>query len=85
MPGLLCGQHQRVSLDKPKPRWYLLQVASKEQVCLVDGTNMFFRAFHALPPLTNRSGLPTGAVYGFTSMLAKLLRDGRDTRIIVVL
>ena len=84
MPGLLCGQHQRVSLDKPKPRWYLLQVASKEQVCLVDGTNMFFRAFHALPPLTNRSGLPTGAVYGFTSMLAKLLRDGPDTRIIVV-
>lgn len=45
---------------------------------------MFFRAFHALPPLTNRSGLPTGAVYGFTSMLTKLLREGPDVRIIVV-
>lgn len=59
-------------------------MSSKEQICLVDGTNMFFRAFHALPPLTNGSGLPTGAIYGFTSMLAKLLREGSDVRIIVV-
>ena len=55
-----------------------------ERICLVDGTNMFFRAFHALPPLTTRKGLPTGAVYGFTSMLVKLIREDPKLRIVVV-
>jgi DNA polymerase-1 len=41
----------------------------------VDGSGIFFRAFHALPPLATRKGLPTGAIYGFTSMLVKLLRE----------
>jgi DNA polymerase-1 len=44
-------------------------------VCLVDGSGIFYRAYHALPPLATRSGLPTGAIYGFTSMLVKLLRE----------
>jgi DNA polymerase I len=44
-------------------------------VCLVDGSGIFFRAYHALPPLATRKGLPTGAIYGFTSMLVKLLRE----------
>ena len=44
-------------------------------VCLVDGSGIFFRAYHALPPLATRTGLPTGAIYGFTSMLVKLLRE----------
>ncbi|MBI2896561.1 MAG: DNA polymerase I [Deltaproteobacteria bacterium] len=34
-----------------------------------------FRAFHALPPLTDPGGRPVGAVYGFTQMLAKLVRE----------
>lgn len=36
---------------------------------------MFFRAFFALPPLTNDSGMPTNALYGFLSMTIKLLRE----------
>ena len=36
---------------------------------------MFFRAFYAIRPLTSPSGLPTNAIYGFMSMVAKLLRD----------
>src|SRR5688572_20629609 len=44
---------------------------------LVDGSSYIFRAFHRLPPLTNRHGLNVGAVYGYTTMLWKLA-DGLD-------
>lgn len=39
---------------------------------LVDGSSYIFRAYHRLPPLTNKHGEPVGAVYGYTSMLWKL-------------
>jgi len=39
---------------------------------LVDGSSYIFRAYHRLPPLTNRHGMPAGAVYGYTTMLWKL-------------
>ena len=39
---------------------------------LVDGSGYIFRAYHRLPPLTNRHGEPVGAVYGYTTMLWKL-------------
>jgi len=39
---------------------------------LVDGSGYIFRAYHQLPPLTNRDGLNVGAVYGYTAMLWKL-------------
>ena len=42
---------------------------------LVDGSSYLYRAFHALPPLTNSRGEPTGAVYGVINMLRKLLAD----------
>ncbi|MGQ0559530.1 MAG: 5'-3' exonuclease H3TH domain-containing protein, partial [Sphingosinicella sp.] len=42
---------------------------------LVDGSSYIFRAFHRLPPLTNKHGLNVGAVYGYTTMLWKLI-DG---------
>ncbi|MFQ5876781.1 MAG: DNA polymerase I [Acidobacteriota bacterium] len=44
---------------------------------LVDGTNNIFRAFYAIRGLTTSRGLPTNAVYGFTTMLRKLLREQR--------
>lgn len=40
---------------------------------LVDGTSFLFRAYHALPPLSNSKGDPTGAIYGVANMLRKLL------------
>ncbi|HEY8517788.1 MAG TPA: DNA polymerase I [Candidatus Binatia bacterium] len=55
-----------------------------ERIWLVDGSGIVFRAFHALPTLATRRGLPTGAAYGFTSMLAKLLREEKATHIAVV-
>ncbi len=42
---------------------------------LVDGSSYLYRAFHALPPLTNSRGEPTGAVYGVANMLRKLVAD----------
>ena len=42
---------------------------------LVDASNMFFRAFFAIPPLTNDKGMPTNALYGFLAMSLKLIRD----------
>jgi DNA polymerase-1 len=48
--------------------------ASKPLV-LVDGSSYLFRAFHALPPLTNSHGEPTGAMHGVLNMLDKLRKD----------
>ena len=48
-------------------------------VVLVDGSAYIFRAFHALPPLTNKNdGTPVGAVAGFCNMLFKLLQNQKD-------
>ena len=41
---------------------------------LVDGSSYFFRAFHALPPLTNSKGQPTGAIYGVANMIKRLIK-----------
>ena len=43
--------------------------ADKRPLVLVDGSSYLYRAFFALPPLTNSSGEPTGAVYGVVNML----------------
>jgi DNA polymerase I len=45
------------------------------KLVLVDGSSYLYRAFHALPPLTNSKGEPTGAVLGVLNMLHKLLKD----------
>src|SRR6476646_6481915 len=46
--------------------------ATTNHLYLVDGSSYIFRAYHRLPPLTNRHGTPAGAVYGYTTMLWKL-------------
>jgi len=42
---------------------------------LVDGSSYLYRAYHALPPLTNSKGQPTGAVKGVVNMMRRLLKD----------
>jgi len=42
---------------------------------LIDGSSYFYRAFYALPPLSTPQGLPTNAIYGFTNMLLKVVRE----------
>ncbi|MGH8504800.1 MAG: DNA polymerase I [Stenotrophobium sp.] len=51
---------------------------------LIDGSSWLFRAYHALPPLTNPAGQPTGAVYGMGNMLRRLMKDYAPERICVV-
>lgn len=51
---------------------------------LVDGSSYFYRAFHALPPLTNSKGKPTGAIYGVANMVKKLLQDHPTSHVAVV-
>ena len=46
-----------------------------EKLYLVDGMASIFRAYFGLPPMTNRSGFPTNAIYGFHGMLKKLLQE----------
>src|SRR3954470_20358537 len=50
---------------------------------LVDGSHAIFRAYHALPHLSTRQGVPTNAVYGFTTMLLKAIREGEPTHFAV--
>ena len=57
---------------------------SAPKLVLVDGSSYLYRAFHALPPLTNSRGEPTGAVLGVANMLAKLVKDEAPDRIAVV-
>src|ERR1700682_4071636 len=50
---------------------------------LVDGSHALFRAYHALPHLSTRQGVPTNAVYGFTTMLLRAIREGNPTHLAV--
>jgi DNA polymerase-1 len=50
-------------------------MANPRTLVLVDGSSYLYRAFHALPPLSNSRGEPTGAVYGVLNMLLKFVRE----------
>ena len=45
---------------------------------LIDGSSYLYRAFHALPPLTNTHGEPTGALFGVVNMLRAILNSKPD-------
>ena len=57
---------------------------SRPRLVLIDGSSYLFRAFHALPPLTNRGGEPTGALFGVVNMLRATLNE-RPARVAFVL
>ena len=54
----------------------------KKQIYIVDVSSMFFRAFYAVRPLTSSKGVPVNAVYGFISMIAKLMKDKKPDHIV---
>ena len=51
------------------------QQAKKERFVVLDGSSLIFRAFYALPPLSDAAGQPTNAIFGFSNMLTKLIAD----------
>lgn len=58
-------------------------MAIMDRLVLIDGNAILHRAYHALPPFTTSKGEPVGAVFGFTSMLLKVLTDLKPTYIAV--
>jgi len=50
-------------------------MGNEKTIYLVDGTAYIYRAYHAIRGLSNSTGLPTNAVFGFTKMLNKLIED----------
>src|SRR5210317_2192426 len=59
-------------------------MSKKNTLYLVDGSSYLYRAFHALPNLTNSAGEPTGALLGVANMLRRLLKDAESENIAVV-
>ena len=59
-------------------------MSSNTPLILVDGSSYLYRAFHALPPLANSRGEPTGAVYGVLNMLLRFAREHESGRVVVV-
>ncbi|MEY3759657.1 MAG: polymerase, partial [Pseudomonadota bacterium] len=57
---------------------------TQKRLILVDGSSFLFRAYHAIPPLTNPLGEPTNAVYGVSNMLRKLIAEYHSDYITVV-
>jgi len=53
----------------------MIKESEKLTLFLIDGSNYVYRAFYAIRDLSNSRGFPTNAIYGFTTMLMKLLRD----------
>ncbi|MFB7817093.1 DNA polymerase I [Paenibacillus chitinolyticus] len=54
-----------------------------EKLIVIDGNSIASRAFYALPLLSNSAGLHTNAVYGFTTMLLKLIEEEKPTHFLV--
>ncbi len=61
-----------------------MTLSTSKTLCLVDGSSFLFRAFHAVPPLTNRKGEPTNAIYGVSNMLRKMITDYQSDYMAVV-
>ena len=59
-------------------------MTTSPDLVLVDGSSYVYRAFHALPPLSNSRGEPTGAIHGVLNMLVKFVKEYQPKRIAVV-
>ncbi|MBM4323155.1 MAG: DNA polymerase I [Deltaproteobacteria bacterium] len=59
-------------------------MSNRPQLFLIDGSSYIYRAFYAIRHLSNSKGLPTNAIYGFTQMLLKVLKDHRPDYLAVV-
>ncbi|MDP8233193.1 MAG: DNA polymerase I [Candidatus Saelkia tenebricola] len=58
---------------------------SQKTLYLIDGSNYIYRAYYALPRLTNSKGFPTNAIYGFINMLKKLIQERNPDYLAVTL
>ncbi len=56
----------------------------KPRISFVDGSGFIFRAYYALPSLTNTSGVPVGAVVGFCNMLWRIINEHKTNKLAVI-
>lgn len=61
-----------------------LKSANNTPLILVDGSSYLYRAFHAMPPLNNSKGQPTGAVKGVINMLRRMFKDFPGSEVVVI-
>ena len=61
-----------------------IPIAKRPLLFIVDGSSYIFRAYHALPALTSKQGVPTNAVYGYTNMLIKTIEQYKPDYFVVV-
>lgn len=54
-----------------------------QKLVLIDGNSIAYRAFFALPLLNNDKGIHTNAIYGFTTMLTRILEEEKPTHLLV--
>ncbi len=55
-----------------------------QRICLIDGSSYIYRAYYAIRHLSNSKGMATNAIYGFTNMLLKVVRDLQPERLAVI-
>ena len=77
----MCCERERVTDTVTERPHAASPATTAPHLLLIDGSGFIFRAFHALPPMTGPDGTPVNAVFGFTNMLAKLLRERAGTHI----
>ena len=58
-------------------------MSEKKKLVLIDGNSLMNRAFYALPPLMNKEGMYTNAIYGFTTMLLKIIDEQKPSHMSV--
>lgn len=58
-------------------------MGEKKKLVLIDGNSLMNRAFYALPPLMNKEGMYTNAIYGFTTMLLKIIDEQKPSHMSV--
>jgi len=60
-------------------------MSQRPKLFLIDGSSYIYRAYFALPYLSNSAGMPTNAIYGFTQMLIKVVKDHKPAYLAMVL
>src|SRR5690606_19966429 len=65
-------------MPRPAAQNRCMPEQTPHRLVLIDGSSYLYRAFHALPPLSNAAGEPTGALFGVVNMLRATLKEQPD-------